>query len=388
MSTKSTFRIQGFKFHQYALDILKEEVYLNHLPASAVATYIGLVSEVSPAGLIPSDLKKSKLATKMQMHKQTIHDGFTELVNRHLIKEVVINDELHYELFGYAAHNKNHKESMNLSKGTISYFEVPNELFNTNVLSDLVKSKEAKGLILLLNLFNHFSRELNKNKKDPAKAPDQLLMSTLKKNLGKCSAKRVRNVIAMLAPLFSFVPEKLEERMPRKELSLRTIVKQIWIRKYFVYINPTCVAQCEETPEETIEAAKAIKDAHYRIKALNIQLKQADKNGIGIAYYSIIKKIARFIKDSKVKKGFLRDSMQDALEQLEQYITKNNEKIKSIGAFINKSLQQYVFNFFDNDKNNISIDVFTQAYNATGASLPTVLVKYQDYKSKHKFQTV
>lgn len=379
MATKTIYKVNGFKFHQYALNLLKERVNDEDYPlhASAVAAYIGLVSVASPSGLIPSDKKKADLADLLHLSRQTFNDGYKSLIEHKLISEKTVNDHVQIELTGYAASNFDNSKSKHL-KGNVSYFEVANELFNTEVIPDLVKSKETHGLILLLDLFNHFSRELNRNKKHPANAPDILTMSYLKRYLNKCNARRVRKVLDIYSPLFSFVPDGISERKPGEvEKPVRKMVTQIWIKKYKVYINPTCTTQKEATDAEIIESAKAIKDAHFRIKSLQLPLKQADKNGIGIAYRLFIREVARFIKDAKVQKDLLCESMQSALEDLEAY--SKQKDIKSIGSYINNRLQQYVFNFLDKHV-GLATDMLTH-YQVTGADIPTVLSKYQSHKA-------
>lgn len=373
----SNERINGFVFHQYALNQLKSEVESNRIHASAVACYIGLTSEVSPSGLLPVDFKKSDLASKLNMSRQTVNDGYSQLVESGLISEVTIDEVKQIELAGYSMHNLDMKESSVL-KNKLSYFHVASELFNTAVIADLVKSREAKGLLLLLDLFNHFSRELNIKNKKAADAPDQLTVRYLKSYLGKSSASRVRSVIDMMDPLFSFVPDKLHTREPKKVNPIRAIVSQIWVNKYFIHINPTCLAEKEATTVEKIEAAKALKDAHYKIKYMNLALKQSDKNGIGIAYRASVREVARFIADVKDQAFLLRDSMQYALEELETY-AKNNT-ISSIGAFINTKLQNYVIGFLKKNE-DVSLDIVSH-YNATGSAVPNIIQRYFDSQNK------
>lgn len=373
--SNTSYTIHGFKFHQYALDILKEEVYdaPKPLDASAIAVYIGLVSECSPAGILPRDFKKSKLAEKLNMTRQTVHDGFEQLLNRELIRLVETSDSTQIELYGYAAYNKSRQESVT-NHAELNYFYVSSEIFNTPIIANLVKSKEAKGLLLLLSLFNHFYRELNKNKRDPRDAAAPRTLKYLKEALGKCSAIRVRKVLDMLSPAFSFVPEAIQERN-----CIKKAIKQIWVNKYNVHINPTFVAEKQETSQEQVEAAKALKDAHYRIKYMKQSMKQSDVIGINVAYRVIVREIARFVQDTKLQVKLLRESMQTALDNLETYIITSDKPIVSVGSFLNKQLQKYVFSFLDQHK--IATDIMTHYYNV-GAEIPTVLKKYQDHWKK------
>ncbi|WP_415818408.1 hypothetical protein [Mesobacillus thioparans] len=380
------YQINGFKFFQSALESLKQEVYqceLNRHPlnASAVAVYIGLVSEVkSAAGLLDVGFRLSDLASKLHLPVSTNSNGYHQLLDRGLIRERVIGSQTQIEITGYAENNRTREESGGRSSG-LNYFFVSEALFETTVIAQLVSATSAKGLILLLELFNSFHRDFPKGKESLRDVKDELKMSTLKTKLGLPSATRVRKVVDILSPLFSFTPVGLKERKPRELITrVRKAVTQLWIHKYEIHINPCCVIEKKTTTEP--EALKALKDAEYRLRDLNVPLFQSDRVGIIKAYRSIVGEIAQFVRNPKEKVKLFRESMQFALEQLETFVSTQPGELKSVGAFLNDRFQKYVIQFLDNQSGSGLVLDMATTYSSTGAEEPWIWKKYQDYKEK------
>lgn len=384
------YKVNGFKFHQYALTGLREEIYNYEklgrdkpLHPSAVAMYIGLVSECSPAGLIDADVSIQSIARKLNLSPSTAHKGFHQLRDRMMVTYTRVGEKEQIEIVGYDEANRSRVESA-VKGSDLSYFNVPQEIFNTPVIAQLVSSTSSKGLILLLETCNHFSRDFKDAKKDINSNPDELTMQTLKKKLGLSCAARVRKVIDVMAPIFTFKPVDVEVRKPRKLIDrLRKAVDQLHVRKYMIYINPSCVIESSEDVE--IDAVKALKDAVHRLKSLRLPVTKSNRNGMAIAYHSIVKGIAKFIGDAKVKKELLQDSMQSALENLEQYIKEHPVKVESVGAYINKQLQSYVLHFLDKLEPEVMVDLQTdiaRAYNAVGNEPPYIWQKFVDFRNK------
>jgi hypothetical protein len=382
--SKKHFKIDGFKFHQYALNGLRQEIY-NYkelgwdkpLNASAVAMYIGLVSECSSTGLVDSDVSISSIAKKLNLLPSTANNGYHQLLDRFMIKEVLVGDKYQIEIVGYANANRSRNESV-AKESDLSYFIVPNEVFNTPIIAQLVNATSAKGLILFLEECNHFSRDFKSKRKDINSNPDQLTMVTLKSKLGLPCAARVRKVLDILTPVFTFTPEEIKVREPRNLLHrLRKAVKQIHIRKYSIRINPACVI---EKADVDVESLKALKNAEYRLKDLRIPLNRSNRIGIQKAYRAMVKEVALFIDDAKEKKKIVHHSLQTALDHLEKYVQDRPGKIEGTGAYINKQLQRFIFNFLDNMKNGDRIDLISKVRQAyANAAQPFIWSAYDEH---------
>lgn len=380
-SEKKKFKIHGFKFFQFTLNQIREEVYnfssLGHqkgLDASALAIYVGLHSQCSSAGLLDVDFHISTLSKELNIPPATGTNGINQLLDRGLVIERETDKKNQYEIVGYADNNLSREESSNPNK-KLNYFTVPFDLLQTTVLANLVSKKSPRGIILMLEILNDFRQKLRGEKAFAADYKTERKTKTLIEKLGKSNSKRVREVLDVLSPIFTFKPVDLEERKPRPNVltRVRKAVTQIWVRKYEIHIKPGCIVEKEAHNED---ATKALKDADYRIRLLKLPMFQKDRIGIRAAYKGSVKEIAQFIKHKKQKTKLLRDSMQHALEQLEDFLRKGNQ-IKSVGAFINVKLQEYVIRFLDD--NNLFIDIET-IYHQTKAPIPTIWEKYRNHK--------
>ncbi|TYS55788.1 hypothetical protein FZD47_25525 [Bacillus infantis] len=383
---KKHFKIEGFKFHQDALDHLKKEIehpeelgWDKPLSAAAVAMYIGLVSECSTTGLIDADVSISSIAKKLNLLNSTAHNGYHQLLNRLLIRPRLVGNKTQIEISGYAKANRSREESNSKGSG-LSYFIVPNEVFNTPIIPQLVNATSARGLLLFLEECNHFTRDFKNKRKDINSNPDDLKMSTLKKKLALPSAARVRKVLDILTPIFTFTPDKVKIREPRKNSTgLRKLVEQIHIKKYIIRINPACVI---EKAEVDTESMKAIKNAQYRLKDLRVPLTRGARIGIEKAYRAMVKEVAFFLDDIKEKRSLLRFSMQTALDNLEKYL-KDQPKKLNVGGYINSQLQQFIFNFLDNMDSRIDLKGKVNMAYADGSE-PFIWKAYDKHRTENR----
>ncbi len=366
LSKQPKMKIDGFRFFQETLNVLKKEA----LDASAMSVYLVLVSECDEAGLLPSDFNQAQTAEKIGIPRQTCSNGLNQLLDRELVRETIIGGKPQLEIVGYAENNLSRDETFGKTKD-LNYFNIPNEVFHSTVIANLVSHKETKGFLLMLDLFNYFHRSVSQWGRDESHFAVRR-MDSLKDKLGKSCALRVRKTLDILSPLFTFKPVDQSERKPRDLANrVKKAVTQIWIKKYHVFINPACLI---EKPPVDVESMKAIKDATYRIKALNITTYQKDKTGIRTAYRSIIGEVAQFIPSEHDRMLFLRGSMQSALEDLETFM-KTGAKLKSVGSFLNKKFQEHSLTFLKESK--LAIEMANH-YIRTGSDKPFILNKYEE----------
>lgn len=377
---KKHFKVHGFRFFQESLEILRNEINNftslgreKALDASAAAMYVGLFSQCTHAGVIPPNLSISTISKMLNIHRSTGANGFNELLERGLVIEHITNDGTEYEIAGYHDNNKAREDYLSTKK--LNYFTVPFELLHTTVLAELVKQRSAKGIILMLEILNSFRHKLKVEKVSPLEFTYELTMDTLKDKLSKKTAKRVRNVLTSLSPIFTFTPVDRKNRIPRVNVITRIhqSINQVRIHKYIIQLAPGCLIEKDATD---VQAVKAMKDADYRIKLLGLTMYQKDKIGLRSAYKGNVKEIARHIKQPKLKDLLLRDSMQHALESLESFVL-GGHKLKSLGAFVNAKLQEYVFDFIE--KNHLTTDLLT-IYHNLNAPLPKVFQNYQEHR--------
>lgn len=381
--SKKKYKIHGFRFPQELFNQLRKEINeyeslgrKKGLDASAAAMYIGLLSQCTQAGVIPSNLHISTISSMLNLHRSTGANGMHQLLERGLVQERVSDAGTEYEITGYHEHNMA-REGYS-SNAPLSYFTVPFELLHTTVLADLVSRKSAKGIVVMLEIFNAYRFKLIEEKVSPIEFKHVLKTQTLIAKLGKETAKRARAIIDVLSPILTFKPVGVTEKKPRENLltRVRRSVTQLCIKKYEIHMTPGCIVEKEIYD---VQAIKAIKDADYRIKLLGLTMFTKDKKGIRAAYKGNVKEIANYVEDKNKKKSLLIDSMQHALESLEEFILKGH-KLKTIGGFINSKLQEFVFDFID--KNNMFNDL-VHNYALLEAAEPTILLNYRKYKTKN-----
>lgn len=369
-------KINGFRFFQQTLDNLdnhvnnyKELGYRKPLGASAIAVYLVLMSKADAAGLLTHDFRQKEIAEIANIPRQTCSNGMNQLLERELVRETIIGGKACYEIIGYDFLNRSREESTD-KENDLNYFVVPFEIFHSGVVANLVSHKEAKALIWMIKQCNSFYRAFSQWGKDEN---HYLLrkVKTMKENLGKSSSFRVRKTISLLSPLFDFKPVDLKKRMPRDISNrIKKACTQVVVKKYEVYLNPACLIEKKEVDVETM---KALKDAAYRLKALNVPMYSADRKGLQVSFRSMIGEVAQFINNQYDKTEFIRFSMQKVLNDTEKYILKG-AKIATVGAFLNSKFQEYALKYMK--KFNVA-DEMAWHYKQTGADYPFILKKYQ-----------
>lgn len=370
------FKMNGFKFFDAPLNFfhldLKENP--NPIPASAIAVYIGLHSICEADGSISPQIGEkhfniSKFAEKMNMPYSTISTGFNELISRNLVTEVLIGDEGKevpvYNIRDYDALNgmsnnmpilptdkKSNEGIYNAenAKGPKihGYFSVPFELMNTNVLANLVKKRDRRGLIELLQLFSGFTRDLNRKSKE--KLDSYVLprnIEGLKTRLNRSAAK-IREFFDIISPIFK-VDFNFSTRNPvlSRLTRIRKAVKQIWVRQFKIRLSEKCVVENDDFTKTREHEALLRDEATHRLRALGYAPKKAQSNGIKYAFKDEVMSIAQYIDDLSIKHHFMEYAMTDALDQLENY-TKNVEKVKNPGGFLRTKFKEAWIYYRDN----------------------------------------
>ncbi|MEC5241108.1 hypothetical protein P9C03_27825 [Bacillus mycoides] len=316
------------------------------LPSSALATYILLHFKVNDVGLLPRDFKLSTIANESDIPYTTIHTGFQALLHSGLVREILIDNKIPvYELCNYAKLNRTAKETKD-NDGKLSYFRIPNLLLETSILKELVSHRDSKGIIELLNLCNNFTRELEYSKNSVEDYSFVRNMDGLKERLGR-NAKKVRNYIEIISPIFKFDATTKKVRNPRKGrmARIREKIQQIVITQFMVNMNPACVIENDQAEIRQTEA-KMRKEAMTRFKSVGIALANKDRRDITVAFKNEISKIAAFIKDKKLRDGLMTYAMTYAMDQFESLLA-TEMKIKTIGGFVRAKLRESLVSWRD-----------------------------------------
>ncbi|SFD18215.1 hypothetical protein SAMN04488168_12326 [Bacillus sp. 491mf] len=316
------------------------------LPSSALATYILLHYKVNDLGRLPRDFKLSTIANESDIPYTTIHSGFQALLHSGLVKEIFINGKIPvYEICNYSRLNRTSKETKD-NDGKLSYFRIPHLLLETSILKELVSHRDSKGIIEFLNLCTNFTHQLEYSKNSVEDYYFTRNMDGLKERLGR-NAKKVRNYLKIILPVFKFDAAIKKVRNPRKGriARIREKIQQIVITQFTVSMNPACVIENDRAEIRQTEA-KMRKEAMARLESVGIALTNKERKDITVAYKGEISLIAAFIKNKQLRDSFMTYAMSYAMDQCESFLA-IGEKIKTIGGFIRAKLRESLVSWSD-----------------------------------------
>ncbi|MED1554765.1 hypothetical protein [Bacillus paramycoides] len=317
------------------------------LPSSALATYILLHYKVNDLGRLPRDFKLSTVANESDIPYTTIHTGFQALLHSGLVREIFINGKIPvYEICNYARLNRTAKETKD-NDGKLSYFRIPNLLLETSILKELVSHRDSKGIIEFLGLCTHFTHQFKYSKNSVEDYSYVRKMDSLKERLGR-NAKKVRNYLKIISPIFKFDVAIQKVRNPRKGriARIREKIQQIVITQFTVSMNPACVIENDRAEIRQTEA-KMRKEAMARLESVGIALTNNERKDITVAYKGEISLIAACIKNKQLRDSFMTYAMSYAMDQCESFLV-IGEKIKTIGGFIRAKLRESLVSWSDN----------------------------------------
>lgn len=338
---KSKFLMHGPKFFdELRIYLIKNnELGEYALPSSALATYILLHYKVNDLGRLPRDFKLSIIANESDIPYTTIHTGFQALLHSGLVREIFINGKIPvYEICNYARLNRTATETKD-NDGKLSYFRIPNLLLETSILKELVSHRDSKGIIEFLGLCTHFTHQLEYSKNSVEDYNCTRKMDGLKERLGR-NAKKVRNYIEIISPIFKFDAAAKKVRNPRKGriARIREKIQQIVITQFTVNINSACVIENDRAEIRQTEA-KMRKEATARLESIGIALTNKDRKDIVVSYKGEVSRIATYIKNKQLRDDFMTYTMSYAMDQCESFLALG-EKIKSIGGMIRAKLRE------------------------------------------------
>lgn len=351
---KSKFLMHGPKFFDELRIYLIQNNELGEyaLPSSALATYILLHYKVNDLGRLPRDFKLSIIANESDIPYTTIHTGFQALLHSGLVREIFINGKIPvYEICNYARLNRTAKETKD-NDGKLSYFRIPHALLETSILKELVSHRDSKGIIEFLRLCTHFTHQFKYSKNCVEDYSFVRKMDGLKERLGR-NAKKVRNYLKIISPIFKFDVAIQKVRNPRKGriTRIREKIQQIVITKFTVSLNPACVIENDQAEIKQTEA-KMRKEATARLESIGIALTNKDRKDIIVSYKGEVSRIATYIKNKQLRDAFMTYTMSYAMDQCESFLALG-EKIKSIGGMIRAKLREsfisWVERYLDDD---------------------------------------
>ncbi|MDX5961059.1 hypothetical protein SIL04_26555 [Bacillus cereus group sp. BfR-BA-00331] len=332
--SQQNFKVHGVKFFDGLFNIIKIENERKELPSSALATYILLHFECNDIGLLPREFQIMDLAKKSGIPYTTIYTGFQVCLERKLVRETPVGNRTVYEIVDYALYNHTAAETTDMINISLSYFRIPFYLIQTTILSSLVKARDNRGIMFLLELINTFSRKIGmehyKHKIEDFEITRK--MAFLKEKLNR-NAKKVRQYIEIVKPIIKFNAVDPKDKKPSESriTRVRRQVQQVIIEKFNVIFSSNCVIE-NDKKELHRPIAKCRKEAVSRLKHMGQALRKKDKENIMTAFRQEIVDIAIYLPTKQKQNELLIYAMTYALDQVES-CTKDQE-IFSIPAFM------------------------------------------------------
>ncbi len=330
-------KIDGFRMHQ---SILKEFHFLRDQsferpPASAYVVYLTMLKQLAMEKNQRGVLKEFNLsywAKKLQIPYSSLYSGKLYLEKYHFVKEEIQNGAAVLVLKDIEKHNNPGAE-----EGKLNYLLIPHSLFETNIFAELVRTSNPEAIELMLSLFNQFRTAMSKREDIDLKILRQSRnMSTLKKQLNK-NAKRVREVLALLEPLFHIQYEGLQYRG-----------NQVWIRKVWITLKEECVKEqsSEEFKVDNLIAMLS-HELTYFLDGHKLKYRPRDQFDIMISFKQEVYDKVKFIKNNdsfnlekSIKRYFL-----DCIDSIGTYINEQRAlrstfRIHSLGALFRKAFRK------------------------------------------------
>ncbi|MFS8652353.1 MAG: hypothetical protein FWJ66_10620 [Caldibacillus sp.] len=335
---KSKVKIAGFRMHQHLLEQIR---FVNEgserFTASAYAVYLSMLYQLhieKNARGILKEFNLAEWARKLNIPYSTMYDGFKFLERKKFFEERIQNGMPVLVLRDIEDLNNPKRfrfKRIGQKKGTpvMNYLIVPFALFKTTVFADLVHHSCPEGFELILSLLNQFRTHMSKkNKVDIKQLKQDRLMSTLKKKLGKSSAKSVRAVLDMLRPIFDIEFEGVQIRG-----------NQIHIEKVWFQMRPECVQE-ENVEDFNIKQLTALlsHELNYFLDGHKIKYKPKDQISIIFAFKQEVYNRLKFIDGEN---GFdlipkLREYFLVCMDDVAEYLQTKKKEIHNLGAFFRK----------------------------------------------------
>jgi len=336
MTKENKYIVSGFKFHQQFLDDIRlvQQKTEGRLTASALTVFLTMLSEIDSTkrqdGIL-TNYNLSKWARKLSIQPQTLWNGYQNLVENRFIEEIIHNGKHAILIRDYADYD-------NPAKNKLNYMTVPNMIFDTSVLKELVRISCPSAIILMLEILNQTRTRLGNDLKGKnTEIYFTMNMETLKRKLNR-RAEGVRRVLDILSIVFSIKANetKIYTINPRVNKKAH---KQVWIHSYQIGLKQEFYTTKNEKNKEVHQLmALANKTAMYYFTQLGIPFSNEDKQDfVTVFRFEIVEKLRVLSEYSKNEFNYISESknlLHNLFEDLEASWHKDGDiDIRSIGGF-------------------------------------------------------
>jgi hypothetical protein len=345
------FKIDGFKFFQGKLDMLKNIINTSGkqpsktIPSSALAAYLGAHALCHEDGVLPADFTITMIAETTGVKYDSIRKGFKWLIKKGLITKVYIDSKLHYKIVGYAEYNNSQSEKPRYSdkeEHKLSYFRVPKAVFTTGILEKLVHNKDTSGIITLLDFCNYFSRQLMNNKENISDYDCVRNMSYLKTVLRRKPHQVREYLTSVIQKIFAIELKIIQERKPREYTGRkRKPVVQLVVSKVRLVLTDICAKVNDDLKKIDEKIANFRKNIADVLRSANRRIRKQDMKDIQNAFKDEVGLIMSYMDKESDRKALYQDVYGIVCRHIDS-MRREGKRIESIGGFIRDALRKAV----------------------------------------------
>jgi hypothetical protein len=313
-------KVDGFRMHQ---GILKEFHFMRDQsfqrpPASAYTVYLTMLNQLdkekNPRGVL-KEYNLSYWSKKLDIPYGSLYSG-----KKYLESHKFVSEEIHNGLPVLVLKDIEKYNNPGMEEGKLNYLLIPHALFETKILAELVRTSNPEGIELILSLFNQFRTAMSsKESIDLEKLRQARNMSTLKKLLNK-NAKKTREILRLLEPMFKIEFDGLEFRG-----------NQIWIRKVWFTLREECVREQNEEEFKVDHLTAALShELIYFLDGLKLKYKPRDQFDIMFSFKQEVYDKVKIIKDqgSFQISRFITQYFLHCVDEIGTYVMKQQAKNK------------------------------------------------------------
>lgn len=369
MSNKVEYKVSGFRVNQQFLDDIRFVLHKteDRLTVTSLTVFLTMLSELDDKNLsdgIIHDYSLSKWAEKLSINYQSLWNGYQLLLKNFFIEEVIIDGRSSILVRNYEDYN-------NPAKNKINYFKVPKLIFNTSILSKLVKTSCLAGLLFVLETLNRTRTKLGKDLKGGSTESEFIYtMGFLKERLNK-RAVGVRHVLDILSEIFKIKANKTQIFSVNPKTRKKSH-EQVWIHSYNISLKPEFYEEKQTENREVHQLMSlANKQMMHFFKKMNLTYSNQDKQDfVTVFRFEIIEKLRLISKYSGKKYDAVKESkklLSALFENMEE--KKGKIQIRTIGGFFRKSFSALLIAHLNNGfiDSNILIDATYNYYRENGS---------------------
>ncbi|QPA33394.1 hypothetical protein [Thermaerobacillus caldiproteolyticus] len=345
------FKIDGFKFFQGTLDMLKGIIATSDkqpsktIPSSALSAFLGAHALCHENGILPADFNIAMLEKTTGVKYDSIRKGFQWCVRKAWITKTMIDGTLHYKITGYEEFNNSKSEKPRYEDNEehkLSYFRVPKAVLTTGILGQLVHNKDTSGIITLLEFCNYFSRQLMNTKENISDYECVRKMSYLKKVLRRKPHQIRQYLTDVIQKIFAIELKIVQERKPRERADRkRKPVVQLVVSKVKLVLTELCAKVNDDLKKIDEKIANFSKNIADVLRYASRKIQKQDMEDIRNAFRDEVGLIMSYMEKESDRKALYRD----IFDIVCRYIDKTRmegTRIESIGGFIRDALRKAV----------------------------------------------